>query len=152
MKQIIDEMLQGDRFLEHVLLCRCGLARVRLGDVEFEFAAHPREGAAKLVGCVGNETLLAADRIFESIEGGVHCARQPVDLVACCRFLHPSIEAGAGDVGHVEPHSFDWPQRSACQPPSEDAEDEDDAGYGESERAGQDRYRFSDVVVVGADD
>ena len=89
LEEVVDEVLQADRLVEHAALGRGRIGELGLGEVDLELGADPRQRAAQLVRRVGDETLLAADRVLEAVEGLVHRAGEPVDLVAGARFGEP---------------------------------------------------------------
>ena len=93
LEQVVDQVLQADRLDEDVAVGRVRIGELGAGEIDLELAADPGQRAAQLVGCVGDETLLTANGVFEAVERLVHGAGEPVDLVAGRRF---AARAGRG--------------------------------------------------------
>ena len=83
LEEVVDQVLRG-RSPRRGRCARSsrGSASSAAGEIDLELAADPRQRAAQLVRCVGDEALLTANGVFEAVEGLVHGAGEPVDLVA----------------------------------------------------------------------
>ena len=108
---------------------RVGLAGRR--QVDLELGADAGQRAAQLVRRVGDESLLAGDRVVDAVEHLVHRAGQAVDLVAGAGLRHPAAEVGCPMIAAISrSHPLDRAQRAPDQPPVSAAERGDDQRHG----------------------
>ena len=67
-----------------------GVGGLRVGGVDLELRAHPRQRTAQLVRGVGDEAALLFGGPFEAAEHRVHRAREPGDLASACPARAPA--------------------------------------------------------------
>ena len=94
-EQIVDELLEPDRLVQHAALGAEQVGRSRLGKVELELAADPGQRPPQLVGGVGDEPLLTSYRVLEPVQGLVHRPGEPVDLVPRAGLGNAAVEVGS---------------------------------------------------------
>lgn len=109
---------------------------VGVGERHLQLGPQHGEGAAELVGGVGDEAALSGAGRLQAFEHGVHGVGEAGDLVVAARVGNAPVEVPVADGGHLGADRLDRPQGAAGRPPGEgaDREQQDGAQGGEGAR------------------
>ena len=80
-QQVVDELLESHGLLQDAAMGREEIGVAGMGEIDLELRPDAGEGAAQLVRCVGDESLLTPCRLVEAFEHVVHGSGQTRDLV-----------------------------------------------------------------------
>ena len=123
-QEILHHDLHSEHLLEEPAQHRTLLAVGGLGHVDLQLGAEPGQRAPQLMGGVGNESLLPADRGLETGQHVVHGRGEAIDLIFGAGSGNPSLKIGGPDLRNLHPDVFYGTQGAADQPPDQGGQSE----------------------------
>ena len=150
-QQVVDQRLHLADVTQQVAVQGRVVQRVGLRHRQLQLDPLGGQGAAQVVGHVGDEPALPLGGPVEPVEHPVHGRGQPADLVVAAGRVDPTTEVGVGDEVDLGADPVEPPQRAPDQQPRGRDEQRPDERYADQQGPPQAGRRLAHRLQAGAD-